>query len=67
MTGNERRAWVLRKQDPLLAWQNQRAFYSCLFKASTVALRKLGADEKYLGGQIGLTGVLHTNNRQLDF
>ena len=50
-----------------LAWQNQRVFYSCLFKASTVALRKLGADEKYLGGQIGLTGVLHTNNQQLDF
>ncbi|NCB40833.1 MAG: IS91 family transposase, partial [Erysipelotrichia bacterium] len=23
-----------------LAWQNQRVFYSCLFKASTVALRK---------------------------
>jgi Zn finger protein HypA/HybF involved in hydrogenase expression/rhodanese-related sulfurtransferase len=54
---------VLRK----LAWQNQKIFFNCLFAASASALQKLGGDEKYLGGNIGMTGVLHTNSRKLDF
>lgn len=50
-----------------LAWHNQKVFYGCLFDASADTLRLLGGNEKFLGGSIGMTGVLHTNSRQLDF
>ncbi|MBU1109370.1 MAG: transposase [Candidatus Riflebacteria bacterium] len=50
-----------------LAWHNQRVFFSCLFDASADTLRALAGNERFLGGNIGMTGVLHTNSRQLDF
>lgn len=50
-----------------LAWQHQRVFFSCLFDASADTLRSLARNEKFLGGNIGMTGVLHTNSRQLAF
>ena len=50
-----------------LAWHNQRIFFSCLFDASVDTLRSLARNEKFLGGSIGMTGVLHTNSRQLNF
>ena len=50
-----------------LAWNHQRVFFSCLFDASAHALRALAGNEKFLGGIPGMTGVLHTNSRQLDF
>jgi len=50
-----------------LAWRHQRVFFSCLFDASAYALRALAGNEKFLGGTPGMTGVLHTNSRQLDF
>lgn len=50
-----------------LAWNDQKVFFGGLFEASAGALRKLGADEKYLGGTVGRTGELHTNSRKLDF
>ena len=50
-----------------LAWHHQRVFYDCLFEASRDAMKTLALDEKYLGGKMGMTGVLHTNTRQLDY
>ena len=50
-----------------LAWRNQRRFYSFLFEAAAATLRAFGSDERFLGGNIGMTGVLHTNSRRLDF
>ena len=35
--------------------------------AGAAALRELGMDERYLGGELGFTGVLHTHSRMLDF
>ena len=45
---------------------HQRPCYSALFKASSETMKKLAADEKYMGGDLsGFFGVLHTWGRQL--
>lgn len=46
---------------------NQKALYSLLFQASAEAAQKLARDPRYIGGQIGLVGVLHTWTRNLIF
>lgn len=47
---------------------NQRLAYSAIFKASSEAIKKLAADEKYVGGDLpGFFGVLHTWGRQLHY
>jgi hypothetical protein len=43
----------------------QKALYSLLFQASVEAAQKLALDPRYIGGQIGLVGVLHTWTRNL--
>jgi hypothetical protein len=47
--------------------RNQRAMYKLLFEAATKTLLKLGDDEKRLGAQLGITAVLHTWTRELEF
>jgi len=44
---------------------NQKALYSLLFQASAEVTQKLALDPRYIGGQIGLVGVLHTWTRNL--
>jgi len=44
---------------------NQKLFYNILFKASSDALKTLAKDKKYLGAQIGMTGILHSWTRAL--
>ena len=46
---------------------NQKALYSLLFQASAEAAQKLALDPRYIGGQIGLVGILHTWTRNLIF
>lgn len=47
---------------------NQRVAYAAMFKASSEAIKKLAADEKYVGGELpGFFGVLHTWGRQLHY
>ena len=47
---------------------NQRLAYSAMFKASSEAIKKLAADEKYMGGDLpGFFGLLHTWGRQLHY
>jgi len=46
---------------------NQKTLYSLLFQASAEAAQKLARDPRYIGGQIGLVGVLHTWTRNLIF
>jgi hypothetical protein len=48
-----------------LARANQHFFYNALFRASADATRKLAADPRFIGGQIGMVGVLHTWGRNL--
>ena len=43
-----------------LAFFNKEAVYTILFRASAEALRSVGAEDDYLGAEIGAIGVLHT-------
>lgn len=47
---------------------HQKTAYTALFASSSAALKKLSADEKFIGGDCpGFFGVLHTWGRQLDY
>jgi len=46
---------------------NQKTLYSLLFQASAEAAQNLALDPRFIGGQIGLIGVLHTWTRNLIF
>lgn len=48
------------------AYCNQRTFFEALFSASSEAMKELAATPRHLDGEVGMTGVLHTNNRRLD-
>jgi hypothetical protein len=48
-----------------LARQNQKLFYHFLFQASAEATQKLAYDPRYVGGMIGMIGILHTWTRNL--
>ena len=50
-----------------LAWSNQKTVYSLFFKCVASTLKDFGLNPKNLGAEVGLTMVLHTNNRKLDF
>ena len=43
-----------------IAFQNKEVIYTILFKAAAGALRKVAADPKHLGAEIGVLAVLHT-------
>lgn len=47
---------------------NQRLAYSALFRASSQALKKLAADQRFIGGDLpGFFGILHTWGRQMQY
>ena len=48
-----------------IALQNQKVFYSLLFKAASETLAELSRDPKYLGAEIGIISVLHTWGQNL--
>jgi len=50
-----------------LSWQHQRAVYAMLFSCVSSTLKDFGLNPKNLGAEIGMTMVLHTHNRKLDF
>ncbi len=51
----------------LLARQHQRRMYTLFFRASAAALQQLAADPRFVGGQIGMLGVLQTWTRDLRY
>lgn len=51
----------------LLTWHHQKLVYSLLFLCVSSTLRDFGLNPKNLGAEIGMTMVLHTHNRKLDF
>jgi hypothetical protein len=55
--------------DPLrqLARSHQKLIYNLLFRTSATALQKLARDPRFVGGQLGLVGVLQTWTRDLHF
>ena len=42
---------------------NQKLIYGILFRTSAAAMKKLAADPRFVGGLIGMMGVLHTWTR----
>ena len=50
-----------------VARSNQKLIYNLLFKASAAALQKLAQDPRFVGGQIGMMGALHTWRRDLRY
>ena len=50
-----------------LARQHPRQLYSVLFRSSATALQQLAADPRFLGGQLGMVGVLQTWTRDLRY
>jgi hypothetical protein len=43
-----------------IAYQNKRAIYNLLMRASADTVIRIAADPKHLGAQVGITSVLHT-------
>ena len=50
-----------------LAWDNQRPVYDLLFACVSSTLEDFGLNPKNLGANIGMTAILHTHNRRLDY
>lgn len=50
-----------------IARRNQRLIYGLLFRASAEAMQKLAQDKRFIGGQMGMVGVLHTWGRNLAY
>lgn len=50
-----------------VAYGNQQVVYNRLFRAAAEALQALAADPRFVGGQLGMIGVLHTWTRTLRF
>jgi hypothetical protein len=51
----------------LFALRHQKDFYHLLFTTSAAAVQKLARDPRFVGGQVGLMGVLHTWTRDLAY
>jgi hypothetical protein len=50
-----------------LAWDNQTIVYNLLFACVSSTLKDFGLNPKNLGANIGMTAILHTHNRRLDY
>ena len=50
-----------------LARRQQKLFYTLLFRASAAATKKLALDPRFVGGKIGMVGILHTWGRNLSY
>src|SRR5258708_27817132 len=50
-----------------MAYQNKAKVYGLLLKAAAETLITIAADRKHLGADIGVTAILHTWGRQLQY
>jgi len=50
-----------------LAWNYQRIVYKLLFTCASSTLKDFGLNPRNLGASIGMTAVLHTHTRRLDY
>jgi len=57
--------FTIPKELRKLARSNQKLFYSILFKTSSKTMEKLSLDKKYVGGKLGMIGILHTWSKTL--
>jgi hypothetical protein len=51
----------------LLACDNQTLIYNLLFACVSSTLKDFGLNPKNLGANMGMTAILHTHNRRLDY
>ncbi len=49
------------------AWDHQTLAYKLLFACVSSTLKDFGLNPKNLGADIGMTAILHTHNRRLDY
>lgn len=49
------------------AWLNQKVIYNILFTTVSSTLKDFGLNPKQLGANIGMTAILHTHSRPLDY
>ena len=57
--------FTLPQEIEVIAFQNQTVVYDILFRAASETLRRIAADPKHLGAEIGFLGVLHTWGQNL--
>ncbi len=50
-----------------LTWHHQTVIYSILFQCAVSTLKDFGINDKKLGADLGMTTVLHTHSRRLDY
>lgn len=50
-----------------ICYDNQKELYNLLFGCASEALQELARDPRFVGGQIGMIGVLHTWTRDLRY
>ena len=50
-----------------VARSHQKIFYHLLFRTSADAVQKLAQDPRFVGGRMGMVGVLHTWGRNLSY
>lgn len=50
-----------------LAWHFQEKIYAILFACTISTLKDFGLNPKHLGADMGMTAVLHTQTRRLDY
>lgn len=50
-----------------LAFNNQKLVYYLMFACATSTLKDFGTNPKNLGAAIGMTAILHTHSRRLDY
>jgi len=48
-------------------WRNQKQCYALIIQCAVSTLKTFGINAKTLGGELGLTTVLHTHTRRLDY
>jgi hypothetical protein len=57
--------FTLPKELHALAFGHQKKIYGLLMRCAAASLQKLAADPRYVGGRLGLLGVLHTWTRAM--
>ena len=50
-----------------LAWDHQTRVYNIVFECASSTLKDFGLNRKNFGASIGMTAVLHTHTRRLDY
>ena len=59
--------FTLPAQLRTLAWQHRRQVYDLLFRTAADTLKQSGTNSQKLDADLGMTSVLHTHSRRLDY